>query len=142
MKHVDYSSAKSTITVGTTNPTAGDDKIDVVEDTAYTLQITDFGNTQTDVAKIQFKDLPSIDSGKLYILNSLVTSSTNERAEYTQTDSGKVFVAVNVGDIVDITQIQEGNVIFVPKENSDEDGSFKFIVGDGNGKFSENIQQL
>ena len=133
---VDYSSAKSTITVGTTNPTAGNDKIDVVEDTAYTLQISDFGNTQTDVAKIQFKDLPSIDSGKLYILNSLVTSSTNERADYTQTDSGKVFVAVNVDDIVDITQIQQGNVIFVPKENSDEDGSFKFIVGDGNGKWS------
>ncbi|MFY9105695.1 hypothetical protein OZY38_10610, partial [Aliarcobacter cryaerophilus] len=134
---VDYSSAKSTITVGTTNPTASNDKIDVVEDTAYTLQITDFGNTQTDVAEIQFKELPSIDSGKLYILNSLVTSSTNERAEYTQNDSGKVFVAVKAGDIVDISQIENGNVIFVPKENSDVDGSFKFIVGDGNVKWSD-----
>lgn len=104
---VDYSSAKSTITVGTTNPTAGNDKIDVVEDTAYTLQISDFGNTQTDVAKIQFKELPSIDSGKLYILNSLVTSSTNEMNKYTQAETGKVFVAVKAGDIVDISQIEK-----------------------------------
>ena len=36
-----------------------------------------------------------------------------------------------------MAQVGAGKVEFVPNKDTDEDGSFKFQVGDGNGKFSE-----
>ena len=39
---------------------------------------------------------------------------------------------------IDISKINSGSVVFVPKENSDKNGSFNFSVSNGKGNFSGN----
>ncbi|MCT7597983.1 vWA domain-containing protein, partial [Aliarcobacter butzleri] len=131
---VDYSSASTTI-VSSLSPQAGNDSITILEDTSYTLKSTDFGDNNQNVAKIKFTELP--ENGKIYVLKSEYTGSINDRAEYTSSEN-KIYVEIKVSDIVDISQINKGNVIFVPNKDTDDDGNFKFSVSNGNGNFSGN----
>ncbi|MCT7630889.1 hypothetical protein N5U06_09105, partial [Aliarcobacter butzleri] len=131
---VDYSDAFTTI-VSSLSPQAGNDSITILEDTSYTLKSTDFGDNNQNVAKIKFTEVP--ENGKVYILKTEITSSINDRAEY-KNESGKVYVEIKAGDIVDISTINNGNLVFVPNKDTDDDSSFKFSVSNGNGNFSEN----
>ncbi|MCT7603641.1 VWA domain-containing protein, partial [Aliarcobacter butzleri] len=131
---VDYSDAFTTI-VSSLSPQAGNDSITILEDTSYTLKSTDFGDNNQNVAKIKFTELP--ENGKIYVLKSEYTGSINDRAEYTSSEN-KIYVEIKVSDIVDISQINKGNVIFVPNKDTDDDGNFKFSVSNGNGNFSGN----
>ncbi|MCT7651478.1 hypothetical protein N5U19_11380, partial [Aliarcobacter butzleri] len=124
---VDYSDAFTTI-VSSLSPQAGNDSITILEDTSYTLKSTDFGDNNQNVAKIKFTELP--ENGKIYVLKSEYIGSINDRAQYTSSEN-KIYVEIKVSDIVDISQINKGNVIFVPNKDTDEDGSFKFLVNDG-----------
>ena len=129
---VDYSTASTTI-VSSLSPQAGNDSIEIFEDKSYTLKSTDFGDKNKNVAKIKFTELP--ENGKIYVLKSEYTGSINDRAEYTSSEN-KIYVEIKVTDIVDISQINKGNVIFVPNEDTDDNGNFKFSVSNGNGNFS------
>ncbi|WP_323668473.1 hypothetical protein, partial [Aliarcobacter butzleri] len=131
---VDYSDASTTI-VSSLSPQAGNDSITILEDTSYTLKSTDFGDNNQNVAKIKFNELP--ENGKIYVLKSEYTGSMNDRAEYTSSEN-KIYVEIKVTDVVDISQINKGNVIFVPNKDTDDNGSFKFGVSNGNGNFSGN----
>ena len=138
---VNYDENSVTIT-GSLLPTASNDSITTNEDTPYTLTKDDFGNigntTNTqNVAKIKFDTLPA--NGTIYVLKTEYTASMNDRAEYTISESNdKVYIKLEAGDIVDISQINKGNVIFVPNKDTDDNGSFKFGVSNGNGNFSGN----
>ncbi|MCT7632180.1 immunoglobulin-like domain-containing protein, partial [Aliarcobacter butzleri] len=131
---VDYSDAFTTI-VSSLSPQAGNDSITILEDTSYTLKSTDFGDNNQNVAKIKFTELP--ENGKIYVLKSEYIGSINDRAQYTSSEN-KIYVEIKVSDIVDISQINKGNVIFVPNKDTDDDGNFKFSVSNGNGNFSGN----
>ncbi|MGJ0313666.1 immunoglobulin-like domain-containing protein [Aliarcobacter cryaerophilus] len=131
---VNYAENSVTIT-GSLLPTASNDSITTNEDTPYTLTKDDFGNigntTNTqNVAKIKFDTIPA--NGTIYVLKTEYTASMNDRAEYTISESNdKVYIKLKAGDIVDISQINKGNVIFVPNKNSDTNGEFKFKVSSG-----------
>ena len=133
-EYVNYEENSVTIT-GSLLPTASNDSITTNEDTPYTLTKDDFGNigntTNTqNVAKIKFDSLPA--NGTIYVLKTEYTASMNDRAEYTISKSNdKVYIKLETGDIVDISQIEKGNVIFVPNKNSDTNGEFKFKVSSG-----------
>ncbi|MDN5108465.1 hypothetical protein PJV93_11740, partial [Aliarcobacter butzleri] len=129
---VDYSGASTTI-VSSLSPQAGNDSITILEDTSYTLKSTDFGDNNQNIAKIKFTELP--ENGRIYVLKSEYTGSMNDRAEYTSSEN-KIYVEVKVTDTVDISQINKGNVIFVPNKDTDDNGNFKFSVSNGNGNFS------
>ncbi|MFV7790762.1 hypothetical protein ACNO6Z_07845, partial [Aliarcobacter lanthieri] len=129
---VDYTSASTTI-VSSLSPQAGNDSITILEDTSYTLESTNFGYNNKNVAKIKFTELP--ENGKIYVLKSEYTGSMNDKAEYTSSEN-KVYIKLEAGDIVDISSIENGNVIFVPSKDTDDNGNFKFSVSNGNGNFS------
>ena len=138
---VNYDENSVTIT-GSLLPTASNDSITTNEDTPYTLTKDDFGNigntTNTqNVAKIKFDTLPA--NGTIYVLKTEYTGSMNDRAEYTSSEN-KVYIEVKAGDIVDISQINKGNVIFVPNKDTDDDRSFKFSVSNGNGVFTDSYE--
>ncbi len=133
-EYVNYDENSVTIT-GSLLPTASNDSITTNEDTPYTLTKDDFGNigntTNTqNVAKIKFDSLPA--NGTIYVLKTEYTASMNDRAEYTISESNdKVYIKLEAGDIVDISQINKGNVIFVPNKDTDDNGEFKFKVSSG-----------
>ncbi|MBL3519251.1 hypothetical protein H0A43_02110, partial [Arcobacter lanthieri] len=135
---VNYDEATTTIE-GTLVSKGSNDSISTLEDTPYTLTKDDFGNTDSDktitqnVAKIKFTELP--ENGKIYVLKSEYTGSMNDKAEYTSSEN-KVYIKLEAGDIVDISSIENGNVIFVPSKDTDDNGNFKFSVSNGNGNFS------
>jgi len=104
------------------------------EDNSYTLSTSTFVDDNTNIGEIKFVTVP--ENGILYVLKDEITLSINEKAEYSE-ETKSNFEALEVGDIVDISKIEDGSVIFVPTVNSDENGSFKFQVGDGNDNFSE-----
>ncbi|MFX4212801.1 hypothetical protein ACOL2Y_10400, partial [Aliarcobacter butzleri] len=137
-KVVYVNDGKTTIE-GTLKPIAGDDSVTTNEDTPYTLTKDDFGNKDSDetitqnVAKIKFDSLPA--NGTIYVLKSEYTGSINDRAEYTSSEN-KVYIEVKAEDIVDISKIENGNVVFVPNKDTDADSSFKFSVSNGNGVFT------
>ncbi|MCT7526560.1 autotransporter outer membrane beta-barrel domain-containing protein, partial [Aliarcobacter cryaerophilus] len=133
-EEVDYKNAKTEVEASI-KATASNDSFDTLEDTNYVLKTTDFGDNNQNVAKIKFDSTPA--NGTIYVLKSEYTGSMNDRAEYTSSEN-KVYIGVKAGDIVDISKINSGSVVFVPKENSDKNGSFNFSVSNGKGNFSGN----
>ncbi len=131
-EEVDYKNAKTEVEASI-KATASNDSFDTLEDTNYVLKTTDFGDKNQNVAKIKFDSLPA--NGTIYVLKSEYTGSINDRAEYTSSEN-KVYIEVKAGDIVDISKIENGNVVFVPENNTDADSSFNFSVSNGNGVFT------
>ena len=135
-EEVDYKNAKTEVEASI-KATASNDSFDTLEDTNYVLKTTDFGDKNQNVAKIKFDSLPA--NGTIYVLKSEYTGSINDRAEYTISESNeKVYIKLEAGDIVDISHINKGNVIFVPNKDTDADSSFNFSVSNGNENFSGN----
>lgn len=129
---VDYTNNEATISA-TIIASAEDDSIILNEDTQYILAITDFGDSNQNIAQVKFNTVP--ENGKIYVLKTEYTGSMNDRAEYTSSEN-KVYVELKADDIVDISKIEEGSLIFVPNENTDNSGSFTFSVSNGNGIFN------
>ncbi|MCT7532627.1 hypothetical protein N5U22_04355 [Aliarcobacter cryaerophilus] len=130
---VEYVNGGITTIEGTLKPIAGDDSVTTNEDTPYTLTKDDFGNigntTNTqNVAKIKFTEVP--ENGKIYVLKTEYIGSVNEKADYSESTK-QFFDEIKAGDIVDISQIEKGNVIFVPNKDTDDNGEFKFKVSSG-----------
>ena len=110
-----------------------DDSITTDEDVPYTLTINDFGNISESTKEFKITEVPT--NGKLTL--SVTTGETivdKEGNQTTVTQDSKVEITED--KIVTLAQVKAGKVEFIPKENSDEDGSFKFQVGDGE-KFSK-----
>ncbi|MCT7468416.1 immunoglobulin-like domain-containing protein, partial [Aliarcobacter cryaerophilus] len=135
-EEVDYKNAKTEVEASI-KATASNDSFDTLEDTNYVLKTTDFGDNNQNVAKIKFDTIP--ENGTIYVLKSEYTGSMNDRAEYTSSEN-KVYIEVKAGDIVDISKIENGNVVFVPNKDTDADSSFNFSVSNGNGNFSESYE--
>ncbi|MCT7523244.1 calcium-binding protein, partial [Aliarcobacter cryaerophilus] len=135
-EEVDYKNAKTEVEASI-KATASNDSFNTLEDTNYVLKTTDFGDNNQNVAKIKFDSLPA--NGTIYVLKSEYTGSINDRAEYTSSEN-KVYIEVKAGDIVDISKIENGNVVFVPNKDTDADSSFKFSVSNGNGVFSNSYE--
>ncbi|WP_419673222.1 VWA domain-containing protein [Aliarcobacter butzleri] len=135
-EEVDYKNAKTEVEASI-KATASNDSFNTLEDTNYVLKTTDFGDNNQNVAKIKFDSLPA--NGTIYVLKSEYTGSMNDRAEYTSSEN-KVYIEVKAEDIVDISQIENGNVVFVPNKDTDADSSFKFSVSNGNGVFSSSYE--
>ncbi|HKM18652.1 MAG TPA: hypothetical protein VJY14_01155, partial [Aliarcobacter sp.] len=125
----------STTISTTANPKADKDEIIVKEDIPYTLKTTDFGDNNQNVAKIKFDSTPA--NGTIYVLKTEYTGSVNDKAEYSESTK-QFFDEIKAGDIVDISKIENGNVVFVPNKDTDADSSFNFSVSSGNGNFSGN----
>ncbi|PRM92746.1 hypothetical protein CJ672_00205 [Arcobacter cryaerophilus gv. occultus] len=131
-EEVDYTNAKTEVEASI-KATASNDSFNTLEDTNYVLKTTDFGDKNQNVAKIKFDSVPV--NGTIYVLKSEYTGSMNDRAEYTSSEN-KVYIEVKAGDIVDISKIENGNVVFVPNKDTDADSSFNFSVSNGNGVFT------
>ncbi|WPD05960.1 VWA domain-containing protein [Arcobacter cryaerophilus gv. pseudocryaerophilus] len=135
-EEVDYKNAKTEVEASI-KASASNDSFNTLEDTNYVLKTTDFGDNNQNVAKIKFDSVPA--NGTIYVLKSEYTGSINDRAEYTSSEN-KVYIEVKAGDIVDISKIENGNVVFVPNKDTDADSSFKFSVSNGNGVFSNSYE--
>ncbi|MCT7464452.1 calcium-binding protein, partial [Aliarcobacter cryaerophilus] len=117
-------------------PTSKDDTISTDEDVAYTLKVTDFGEVSSNTKEFKITELPTPEIGKLFL--NITKGETIFNPDGTKTEATQDSrVEITKGQIVTLGQVGAGKVEFVPKENSDVDGSFKFQVGDGNGNFSE-----
>ena len=110
-----------------------DDSISVTEDQTYYLDSTDFGDNQVNVSEVQITELPL--NGTLYMNdgNIVETIVTNEGKEINVYDNKQ---PITEGTVITMADIAAGKVTFEPEANSDEGGSFKFKVGDGNGNFA------
>ncbi|MCT7529705.1 immunoglobulin-like domain-containing protein, partial [Aliarcobacter cryaerophilus] len=112
---------------------SSDDYISIDEDTSYTLKVTDFGDVSTKTKEFKITELPT--NGDLYLSvtkGETIIDKEGNKIEATQ-DSR---VEITKDQIVTLGQVGAGKVEFVPNPNSNEDGSFKFQVGDGKGNFS------
>ncbi|MDY0052281.1 MAG: hypothetical protein RBR65_07045, partial [Aliarcobacter sp.] len=117
-------------------PTSTDDTISTDEDVSYTLKVTDFGEVSSNTKEFKITELPTPEIGKLFLnITKGETIFNPDGTEAVATQDSRV--EITKGQIVTLGQVGAGKVEFVPSLNSDEDGSFKFQVGDGNGKFSE-----
>ncbi|MFY9101478.1 hypothetical protein OZY48_10580, partial [Aliarcobacter cryaerophilus] len=117
-------------------PTSTNDTISTDEDVSYTLKVTDFGEVSSSTKEFKITELPTPEIGKLFLnITKGETIFNPDGTEAVATQDSRV--EITKGQIVTLGQVGAGKVEFVPKENSDVDGSFKFQVGDGNGKFSE-----
>uniref|UniRef100_UPI0018E04522 hypothetical protein n=1 Tax=Aliarcobacter butzleri TaxID=28197 RepID=UPI0018E04522 len=113
-----------------------DDNISTDEDVSYTIKVTDFGEVSSNTKEFKITELPTPEIGKLFL--TIKTGDTIFNSDGTKTVATEdIKVEITKDQIVTLGQVGAGKVEFVPKENSDVDGSFKFQVGDGNGKFSE-----
>ncbi|WP_206193083.1 immunoglobulin-like domain-containing protein, partial [Aliarcobacter cryaerophilus] len=115
-------------------PTSSNDSISTNEDVAYTLKVTDFGEVSGNTTEFKITELPT--NGKLFL--TVIKGETifnKDGSQTVATEDSKV--EVSKGQVISLAQVGAGKVEFVPNKDTDEDGSFKFIVGDGNGKFSE-----
>ncbi|WP_141047993.1 immunoglobulin-like domain-containing protein [Aliarcobacter cryaerophilus] len=111
-----------------------DDNISTDEDVSYTLKVTDFGEVSSNTKEFKIAELPT--NGKLFLnitVGDTIFNPDGTKAVATQ-DSR---VEITKDQIVTLGQVGAGKVVFEPTANSDADGQFKFQVGDGNGKFSE-----
>ncbi|PRM89786.1 hypothetical protein CJ671_05995 [Aliarcobacter cryaerophilus] len=131
-EEVDYKNAKTEVEASI-KATASNDSFNTLEDTNYVLKTTDFGDKNQNVAKIKFTEVPL--NGKIYVLKTEYTGSVNDKAEYSESTK-QFFDEIKAEDIVDISQIEKGNVIFVPNKDTDADSSFNFSVSNGNGVFT------
>jgi hypothetical protein len=103
--------------------TSTNDSVTLNEDTTYVIKSTDLG-TFNDVngdslTGIKITSLPDSNSGELRLLGQ----------DNQSTADGSV--AVTSGMEISISDINMGNLVFIPKANSDADSSFGFRVGDG-----------
>ncbi|MEM5558995.1 hypothetical protein AAHK07_10740, partial [Aliarcobacter cryaerophilus] len=112
---------------------SADDNISTDEDVSYTLKVTDFGEVSSNTKEFKITELPT--NGKLFL--SITVGDTIFNPDGTQTVATEdIKVEITKDQIVTLGQVGAGKIEFVPNLNNDEDGSFKFQVGDGNGKFS------
>jgi hypothetical protein len=90
-------------------PTTTDDAIITDEDTPYTLTMSDFGtySDETAAQQVQIKTLPS--NGELQFNG----------------------VAVISGLAIDVAAIENGELVFIPTSDTDNDSSFTFKLSDG-----------
>ena len=87
---------------------ADEDSFKTNEDTPHTLKIDDFGvGTNSSVTEVKITELPT--NGQL-TLNGVV---------------------VGKDQVITRADIDSGKLVFTPNANTDEDGSFKFLVNDG-----------
>ena len=100
--------------------TSTDDSVTATEDQTLTLGVDDFGDYSDangdSFTSVQFTTVP--ENGTLKLLGQ----------------DGEVII--EAGDEVSVADIELGNLVFVPDENSSETGSFDFRVGDGH-EYSE-----
>uniref|UniRef100_UPI00082716F4 Ig-like domain-containing protein n=1 Tax=Aliarcobacter cryaerophilus TaxID=28198 RepID=UPI00082716F4 len=116
-------------------PTSTDDTIFTDEDIAYTLKVTDFGEVSGNTKEFKITQLP--ENGKLFLIVTKGETIFNKDGTQTvATEDTKVEITKD--QIVTLAEVGARKVEFVANENSDDDGSFKFQVGDGNGNFSGN----
>ncbi|WP_428025593.1 Ig-like domain-containing protein [Arcobacter sp.] len=110
--------ADGTYDVATGNfiPTAQDDSVSTLEDTALTLSVDDFGFSDDDGGSLSAVQITSLPVAGALTLNG---------------------IAVNAGDEISVDDINSGNLIFTPASNSDVDVSFDYKVSDGS-SWSEN----
>jgi hypothetical protein len=110
-----------------------DDSITTDEDVPYTLTINDFGDISESTKEFKITEVPT--NGKLTL--SVTTGETivdKEGNQTTVTQDSKVEITKD--QIITLGQVGAGKVEFVPNKDTDNDGSFKFQVGDGE-KFSK-----
>ncbi|MCB9097039.1 MAG: hypothetical protein H6630_05405, partial [Arcobacter sp.] len=113
-----------------------DDSMITNEDETYTLKVTDFGEVSVNTKEFKITELPNLESGKLYLLVKEGETIIDKEGNISvATQDTKIEIFEN--QIIKLADVGAGKVIFEPKINSDIDGSFKFEVGDGNGKFSD-----
>ena len=118
-----------------TLPIASDDTILVDEDIPYTLKINDFGDELSAITtEFKITELPT--NGTLYYKTTIgETVIDKEGNTSVATEDSKV--AITEDQIISLIDVNAGRVIFEPIEHSDEDGVFKFMVGNGGGNFSD-----
>ncbi len=101
--------------------TSTDDSVTATEDSTLVLNRHDFGtfndNDGDSFISIKLSSLP--ENGTLKLLGQ----------DNPNTIDGSVIL--EAGDIVNVSDMDLGNLVFVPNSNSDEAGSFEFRVGDG-----------
>ncbi|MCT7525184.1 hypothetical protein N5T77_09015, partial [Aliarcobacter cryaerophilus] len=115
-------------------PTSSDDVISTDEDTSYILNVTDFGDVSVNTQEFKITELPT--NGKLIL--TITTGDTIFNQDGTQSVATEnKEIEITKDQIISLAQVGAGKVEFVPNENTDDDGSFKFQVGDGNGNFSQ-----
>ena len=110
-----------------------DDTITTDEDVPYTLTINDFGDISESTTEFKITEVPT--NGKLTL--SVTTEETivdKEGNQTTVTQDSKVEITKD--QIITLGQVGAGKVEFLPNKDTDNDGSFKFQVGDGE-KFSK-----
>ncbi|RXI34527.1 Calx-beta domain-containing protein [Arcobacter defluvii] len=115
---------------------SSDDSITTNEDTSYIFKVSDFGNISVNTTEFKITELPSLQSGKLYLLvTEGETIIDKEGNLITVTQDTKI--EVYEGQIISLADVGTGKLIFEPTSNSDIDGELKFEVGDGNGNYSD-----
>ena len=110
-----------------------DDSITTDEDVPYTLTINDFGNISESTKEFKITEVPT--NGKLTL--SVTTGETivdKEGNQTTVTQDSRVEITKD--QIITLGEVGAGKVEFVPNKDTNNDGSFKFQVGDGE-KFSK-----
>ncbi|MFY4742310.1 vWA domain-containing protein, partial [Aliarcobacter butzleri] len=116
------------------NLSSSNDNINTYEDTAYILKVTDFGEYGEKVQEFKITELPT--NGKLYLTvtkgETIIDKYGNETIVTEDTK-----VEISKDQIISLADIAAGKVVFEPYENSDENGSFEFQAGDGDGNFSD-----
>ncbi|PUE65920.1 beta strand repeat-containing protein, partial [Arcobacter lacus] len=116
------------------NLSSSNDNINTYEDTAYILKVTDFGEYGEKVQEFKITELPT--NGKLYLTVTTGETIIDKDGNKTiATEDTKVEISKD--QIISLADIAAGKVVFEPNENSDENGSFEFQAGDGNGNFSD-----
>jgi len=105
------------------------DVIHTDEDTSYILTVNDFGDyTATTTTEFKITELPT--DGTLYLnvtSGDIIINKDGESTIITATSK----VAIGAGTVISLANIAAGKLVFEPTANSDEDGSFKFEVGNG-----------
>ncbi|MGB7403611.1 MAG: immunoglobulin-like domain-containing protein, partial [Arcobacter sp.] len=111
-----------------------DDVININEDQTYVLTETDFGDIGTGVKEFKVTEIPS--EGTLYLTvhkgETVIDANGNSHVITHDTQ-----IEVNSGQVISLANVAAGNLVYVPKEDSDEDVNFKFQIGDGNGNFKD-----
>lgn len=114
---------------------SSDDKIIVNENEPYFLKLDDFGTITgkiTNNTEIKITELPT--NGKLFMF--ITTGETifdKEGNKIVVQEDAKV--ELKDDQILNLAQIKDGKIQFIPEENSSNESSFKFSVGN-NGEFN------
>ncbi|RXJ87648.1 immunoglobulin-like domain-containing protein, partial [Arcobacter sp. CECT 8985] len=111
-----------------------DDSITINEDQTYILSATDFGDYTESVKQFKITEVPSEGTLYLTVHKGETILDANGDTHVVKTDTK---VEVNVGQVVSLANVAAGNLVYVPKEDSDNDVKFKFQIGDENGNFNE-----